>query len=141
MRKCYACGTTESLQHDGKWKAWYHNHDLDDNVLCVKCNLKYFKNPRNKWQRQLVELRRINFLGRRIILSFDPHQYYNRICVMCGNNITDDVNPHHWFYLIIMPWACREELCGTCHRKRHWELDTYSDQHRDPKNGRFISGL
>lgn len=75
-------------------------------------------------------VKRITFKGKRVSLKSAPRR--NR-CERCGKNKGDSfidydgiirkirrTSMHHWFYLIIMPWACTEELCNSCHTKERW---------------------
>lgn len=121
MRRVYSCYSCESKTT----RTWYHNHDLDDNVLCEMCDNRYFKNPRRKRATNLIR-----FLGKLVILSWDPR---NGICSECGSRKGIDcelTNIHHYFYLPCMPWACIVELCVRCHKNRHY-------RHK----GRFSQGL
>jgi hypothetical protein len=58
----------------------------------------------------------MKFLGKNIFLGFRQQIGY---CSKCPNNIYDgtckSTHMHHYFYCIIMPWACRIELCAKCH--------------------------
>jgi hypothetical protein len=77
------------------------------------------KKYNDKWNK-ITHNRTLVFLRKFIILTFNPRTGY---CSWCPNNIHDGsckrTAMHHWFYLTIMPWACTEELCSSCHRTTH----------------------
>jgi hypothetical protein len=79
------------------------------------------RNPLNGPKRIVIQGRRI-FTGRLLRRGK---------CSECGKGIGDSyinkygknaiikqTHMHHWFYLVIMPWACTVELCASCHIKK-----------------------
>lgn len=64
-----------------------------------------------------ISLHRISFLGKQIRIGFRQLSGY---CSLCPNNIFDETckktNMHHLKYIPCMPWACRQEVCVSCHR-------------------------
>jgi len=73
---------------------------------------------KNWFRKSNYNKRHIVFLGSRIIYTFRQLTGY---CSKCKNNMHDGTckitHMHHLFYVPIMPWACRIELCASCHGK------------------------
>jgi hypothetical protein len=67
----------------------------------------------------------ILFKGRRIDVGFNVR---TGICSNCGKQAT--THRHHWFYLIIMPWSCTQELCESCHTTKHWDNGKVHTPHK-----------
>lgn len=71
---------------------------------------------------------RIIFLDKQLRLNFRQSTGY---CSKCPNNVFDgtckQTNMHHYFYVPCIPWACRQELCASCHSKitmnKRWNND------------------
>jgi hypothetical protein len=134
MHICYACGSTKTytcVKSNGYHNQyWYLNHDIDNNVFCSNCYDKYWRSKESKqkiWRKS--NPKHMFFLGLSIYLSWDPRKH---VCLECGKIGRTEL--HHWFYLIIMPWACTTELCVSCH-------DKTKDMKRDPVTGRFTNHL
>lgn len=113
-RKCLNCNSTKThIYKDGR-KQW---HLYKDGRLCKKCFNNLIQNPKlnKKWNGLAIR-----FLGIRIFLSFNPRKGY---CSWCPSNIfdgtTERTHMHHWFYVRILPWACTEEICNSCHTTHH----------------------
>lgn len=114
-RVCYECeSNTTRIDKLGRvtWrnvkdKGWY----------CNKCFMKHYtnknRNPitQRKWYEHSRK-RKINFLKRRMYLTWDIRKY---VCSWCNikSNLTD---MHHLYYLPCMPWAGMVELCRKCHQ-------------------------
>lgn len=119
VRKCLYFNECfkEELDTGKEWKEHWYNYK--DTSLC---SLHYSKLINNKREYRTKEYRKkyndrlLNFLGKRIMLSFKIRTGF---CSLCYNNIFDKscftTHTHHWFYLPIMPWACSEERCPACH--------------------------
>lgn len=118
-RVCAACDSKTTCLSSRRWPyAIWRFHD--GNWYCKKCYRKYIFNPvRNQLRYRFGYLR---FYGEVRRLT--------GICSQCKRKVGDSfvnykgkvtvvkkTDLHHWFYLIIMPWACREELCPICHAK------------------------
>ena len=104
---CNTCITSQWHRHDGLW-------------LCRKCYDYYVWRPTRDGNR-------IIFCRRNRLIEYNPRKGK---CNECHRKIGDKytnhfgkqvrlkrTHMHHWFYLVIMPWACTEELCIPCHRK------------------------
>jgi hypothetical protein len=117
-RSCNCC-KSEVTYVDKKGKDRWHNHDGE--WFCDKCNHRLFTNPiTNKKWAPINNIKRQVFKGNRLYFEKKPR---TGKCSECGNVKGKDckrTSNHHWFYLIIMPWACTIELCNSCHRKGHW---------------------
>lgn len=61
---------------------------------------------------------KVAFLGKQIFVGFRQQRGH---CSQCPNNVYDGTckltHMHHLLYVPIMIWACRIELCASCHRK------------------------
>lgn len=124
-RKCLFFNecSTEETKITKKWRLlWYRYND------CYICNRHYDILVRDKEKRKKqfenYSKRIINFLGKRIMLSFDIRK---GICERCGKKDGDKfingkgkiskvlTHIHHYFYIPIMVWCCTIELCNSCH--------------------------
>ena len=93
-----------------------------DKVLSSK--KKYKKNHQeavNKWN-EITNKYKIKFCGKTIYIGFRQQTGH---CTKCPRNIYDgsckQTDMHHYFYCVIMPWACRVELCDKCHGHLSYE--------------------
>ena len=123
-RFCYSCDSTDSKTDKTGCKMWYKNHDEEDSVLCNRCERHLFPESNRAHQRKIA-CRKINFLGKYILLSFQVRFGICSICkktVMSGQLKVTDMQ--HRFYLPICPWFSIIELCRPCHRKEEWRLGT-----------------
>lgn len=119
-RVCAACDSEDSVE---KCTGWQHWHFHDGCWLCKKCYIRYVRNPafNKKYHSE-----RQNFKGKMIQLGFNPR---NGVCERCGNvkgMTCMRTSKHHYFYMTIMPWACTEELCNSCHEKEEWRLGRHN---------------
>ena len=125
-RKCYVCGSNKTLIHKDGRRQWYI---YNDEYICKKCYSRLINNPKwNKIYNEKWKNLSIIFLGLQIFLSFNPRK---GICSWCGRKkgekfITRQgevgtilTHMHHWLYVRIMPWACTEEVCNSCHSIHH----------------------
>lgn len=86
----------------------------------VKADKRYRENNPEKYKERYLHRSKLRswFLGKQIYIGFRQLTGY---CSQCPNNIFDGRNRrthmHHMFYLSCMPWACRIELCMSCHGK------------------------
>lgn len=108
MRKCYRCNSTKTYRN-----SWYNTKQ---GWQCKKCYDKHVTNP--KWHK----ITNPNKLG---IKSIQLYGYTNQrigCCSLCKNNIFNgsckQTHMHHKFYLRIIPWFGRIELCASCHVKK-----------------------
>ena len=112
-------------------------HDKSGNRICANCYQKFIFSKHkqivrdyNSRKGSINSPKRMIIQGRRIFLD---RLVRKGKCSNCGKHIGDpyiDVygkitiikrtHMHHWFYLIIMPWACSVELCPSCHMKESW---------------------
>ncbi len=130
---CAACDSETTYITKQGYEFW-HNHD--GYRLCQNCYVKYVQPSKSKEDIRKSNIkthrkwspRRITFKGKRV-LTYGVLRKGK--CSKCGKKIGDEyinrkgeidlikrTNMHHWFYLIIMPWSCTEELCVPCHRKK-----------------------
>lgn len=119
IRKCLYFNECfkEEVDTGKKWKeCWYHN---EGNFLCMMHYGRLINNKRPHRTRSYLKKysdRKLNFLGKRLTLSFQLRTGY---CSICPNNIFDGscktTHTHHLFYVPIMIWACSEERCVNCH--------------------------
>lgn len=137
-RVCYSCGTTKSTLDKRGFEKWNPNKDLDNRYLCHICFMHFIANPKRNGKGTKF----LKFKNKYIKFSKNPR---SGICSWCNKNIKKGTikrtNLHHWFYLVIMPWACTIELCNSCHGKESWKLSGYKPRsipHRDCR-GRFIA--
>jgi hypothetical protein len=120
-KKCY-------MKHinNPKWNP-IHNKRRYNNVGAPNLNyraisIKKYNNPitikKNSLKfNPIINAQRQKFKGLSKSMGWNPHKY---VCSKCGAIKGIDckqTHMHHWFYLIIMPWACCEELCVSCHKK------------------------
>jgi hypothetical protein len=110
-RVCTNCNSTKTYIEKRGWPHWYNR---DSKWFCEKCNNKLFKNP--KWH-PITNPKRFRFKNRFLYAEKNPR---SGRCSICG--MKKDTDTHHWFYLIIMPWACTVELCNSCHVYESWRL-------------------
>lgn len=106
-----------------KWKEHWRRYNGE--WICEKHHAKLVSSPKynkknnDKWNK-ILRQRLITFLGKRILLTFNPRKGY---CKTCSNNIFDGSSKithlHHYFYVPIMVWACTIELCVGCHKNKH----------------------
>lgn len=81
------------------------------------CKERYALDPEyyRKWS-----WRKVVFLGKQIYVGFRQQTGY---CSRCSNNVHNGscklTHMHHLLYVPIMIWACRIELCASCHKKTH----------------------
>lgn len=117
-RICSNCGSNKTLieiYNNKSIARWYHNKDDYNKLLCCSCYWKIYPQPKNQrrknWNR--IKNRRLDFCGITIILSFElPRE----ICEICGiTRKLKRIDRHHYFYCIIMPWACTTSICKKCH--------------------------
>lgn len=109
-RVCSRCHSDKTyIRPKTGWPQW--GRDDKGGWLCCKCYNKIVTNP--KWQKinnPIYNPRRIGFKTKRYIAKQNPRK---GVCLGCGKHERTEM--HHWFYLIIMPWACTRELCMKCH--------------------------
>lgn len=134
-RVCAACDSDKTyIRPESGRPHWFR---WDGLWLCKKCRVLYVDSPikRQKWGKH-IDPKRINFHNKIISIKYIPRK---GICSRCGKKKGDEYHGwrnkekvvertslHHWFYLVIMPWACTEELCYSCHTKESWRLGQYS---------------
>jgi hypothetical protein len=123
MRKCYTCGSNKTFMRKNRnWREeWHPNHDLDNNVLCHKCYVRYFDSHKYhvkiRAYRSVYGKKRIQFKSERRITNTLPR---TGICSKCGA-ITgincERTSLHHEKYDPTDPLAHTIELCNSCHTK------------------------
>ena len=133
-RICSICVSTTTTKSTRGYYNWYVNRSIGSDfypILCQKCYHRLFaypkymkKNPdKVKERRSKQPKTKTTFLGKRLCLSF--RQKTGR-CSKCLNNEFDGsckkTDMHHYFYVPIMPWVCRIELCFSCHSKVTYNL-------------------
>lgn len=122
-RFCNNCKSTKTRIR-GTWEEWRYNNGLR---YCINCYARLFVSKEKKSEQNK---KRLWFNGKCIRVK---NKIKLGICERCKKKIGDKfidffgkeqiirkTDMHHWFYLIIMPWACTEELCVSCHSKIRW---------------------
>ena len=117
---CYSCGSNTTPLDKNGYTQWLNNYDNDGNRLCNRCANRLIWNRlyREKWN-PINDPKKLRFKGKRILLKYSTRK---GLCERCGaikGQGCKQTHRHHWFYLVIMPWACTEELCVRCHRHEH----------------------
>ena len=121
---CYACGGIKKTVNGRGSPNWILNWDKDFNMLCHYCYGKIIKYPNERPQRleEYKKLIRFGNLKRQIKGTFRQLTGY---CSKCPKNIFDGscktTHMHHLFYIMIIPWFGRAELCASCHAKETWQ--------------------
>jgi len=115
---CYSCGSKHGTPN------WLNNYDNDGNRLCSRCAMRLIYNRIHgkKWS-IINSHKKIIFRGKAVMLDKAPRR---GLCERCGAVKGIDCKKtarHHWFYLTIIPWACTEELCTSCHMRHHRLLE------------------
>jgi hypothetical protein len=103
-RECYCCGSTTTHVDKTGRRHWMLNHDPENNVLCNKCKMHLFFNPKRKPEYY------ITFKNKKIYLSYNPRTGF---CSQCGK--AGDTQMHHEQYDESNPLAHIVELCISCH--------------------------
>jgi hypothetical protein len=130
-RHCYECGsgiTRIRTSREGyRWEEWCFRLGKD-RPLCHTCAKRLIYSPKyreklhkTKHYKEYTAARGRRYMryGRKTLcMSFRQLSGY---CSKCSNNIFDGsckkTDMHHLFYIIIVPWFGRIELCSTCHIK------------------------
>lgn len=106
-------------------RGYYYSHKK---ARLQHCKKQYTLHPERyrKWS-----WNKVVFLGKQIFVGFRQQTGY---CFQCPNNIFDGTckltHMHHLSYIPIMIWACRIELCVSCHLKQGWKSGLYThNQH------------
>jgi hypothetical protein len=139
-KTCCNCGSTRTRIERDNAEHWYYNLGKDK-PICKKCHSYLFAGPKfraahresiNRVGRERLGIKFLYF-RKQIYMDFRQRTGY---CSKCPNNIYDGTckitNMHHLFYIIIVPWFGRIELCNSCHTKT-------KNVPRNPITGRFIS--
>ena len=108
-RQCYACGTNNSTQKNGKWQAWLTNRGTPY-FLCKQCAEMIL----HKFRVTASNNKRILFKDQRIHLK---QEIRKGICSQCGH--IGRTNMHHITYDESNPTAYTIELCVPCHNREH----------------------
>jgi hypothetical protein len=110
-RHCYACGSSTTMVDKTGRRHWMLNHDPDNNVLCNKCKMRYFWNPRRKPQIWLT------WRDKQIHMEYNPRTGF---CSKCGK--IGQTHLHHTNYDSNNPLDNTIELCVSCHSKQSWKI-------------------
>ena len=107
---------------------WY---TYENGKICHKCHNRLVVNT--KYKHNKLKSRRITFQGLDIDLTFDLSR---EKCEMCGitKDNTKKIDRHHYFYCIIMPWACTISICSSCHQKTHKKIQKNEKLFKNLKN-------
>ena len=146
MRTCLNCGSNKTSLMKNKYERWNRYKDrYREGYLCQKCYAKLISNPKSnpinnhlrnknpdKTRMKLYNPKRIAFLGKRILLAWNPRK---GICFQCNKKIGEEyvnykgqtaimmlTHIHHLIYLPIMVWAGTIELCVSCHDEKRIEI-------------------
>jgi len=121
--KCFACGTTYSIDRTSGKQRWYVNRDVAGQEIgrfCGKCYDHFVHTP-EKVPTDIargVNKRKIEWFGRPIWLGWNPKK---GTCSKCMRTIASgsirNTNMHHLAYYRIFVWFATIEICPSCHIK------------------------
>ena len=109
---CSICGSDKTfirIRNNRGVSCWY-NHN--GKKICQKCYQKS-RNRLDKSRKPNDYV--ITFCGKNAYLSF---RLPREICEICGVTKKErKIDRHHYFYLVIMKWACTISVCHECHMR------------------------
>lgn len=110
---CSNCGSNETyirIRNGKGYPMWYN---YNNGKICHKCHNTLVVNI--KYKRLKLKSRRLSFKGIDTDLSFDLPREKCEVCDITKKH--RKIDRHHYFYCIIMPWACTISICTSCHGK------------------------
>ncbi len=114
---CIECGNNKTyikIRNGRGSPVWYN---YKGGKICQNCYSRIVLAPKhNKKNNEKLKWYRLDYMGINLLLSFELPR--NR-CEVCGilKGQGQKIHRHHYFYCVIMPWACTISICNSCHTK------------------------
>lgn len=114
---CSKCSSTETyikIRNNRGSPVWYFLDNGDR--VCSRCYNRLIVYPKHgkRHNKRLMDYR-LDYCGINLLLSFPLPRDKCEVCSVTRKDRL--IHRHHYFYCIIMPWACTISICNSCHSK------------------------